>query len=88
MSGPFTDEMLKHYQLTVQTQRGIIDYAEGMAQVLAEAGRASEKALGDSAEYAVRQWSNVILERALELLRHDKHVPVQKKSRNENSRGL
>ncbi len=69
--GPFTDEYVKGWVMTVQTQAGIIKYAEAMAQVLAEAGRASHKATGDSAEYAVQRWVQVIQDRALELLRED-----------------
>jgi len=71
-SGLFTDEMVRHGLLTVQTQHGIIRYIEGMARVLAEAGRASNKALGDSPEYAVRRWSDILRNRALELLREEK----------------
>lgn len=56
----------------IETQHGIIRYAEEMAQVLAEAGRASHDALGDPAEVAVRKWSDVILKRALEILRKDR----------------
>lgn len=69
--GPFTDDMIRHALSVVQTQHGIIKYAEAMAQVLAEAGRASGKATGDPPEYAVRQWVAVIQERALELLAKD-----------------
>lgn len=68
----YIDSVVRHGRLIVQTQHGIIEYAEGMAQVLAEAGRASNKALGDSPEYAVRRWSDVILNRALEILREEK----------------
>lgn len=78
--GPFTDDFVRHGILSVQTQRGIIEYAEGMAQVLAEAGRASNKAVGDPAEYAIRRWSEIILKRALELVRDD---PNPKKERLE-----
>ena len=67
--GPFTDDFVRHGLLTVQTQRGIIEYAEAMAQVLAEAGAASHKANGDPADYAIRRWSDVILKRALEIER-------------------
>ncbi len=69
--GPFTDEGLKHALMVVQTQHSIIKYAESIAQILAEAGRASAKAKGDSPEYAIRQWSDVILKRALELVEPD-----------------
>jgi Lhr-like helicase len=68
---PFTDEMVRHALTTVQTQHGIIKYAEAMAQVLAEAGRASKKATGDSVEYAVNKWAEIIRQRALELVRED-----------------
>ncbi len=78
--GPFTDDFVRHGLLTVQTQRGIIEYAEAMAQVLAEAGRASHKANGDPADYAIRRWSDVILKRALDIVRAD---PSPKKERLE-----
>ena len=65
---PF-DGIVRHYVKTVQTQAGIIKYAEAMAQVLAEAGRASEKATGDAAWVAVNKWAEVIRKRAQELLR-------------------
>lgn len=77
--GPFTDDMVRHMVGTVQTQAGIIKYAEAMAQVLAEAGRASKKALGHSPEFAVRQWSDVILKRAIEILREDPPTGMRKK---------
>lgn len=69
--GPFTDEFVKHGLLTVQTQHGIIRYMEGMAQVLAEAGRASKKAIGDDPAYAVNRWAEIVRKRALEILRED-----------------
>lgn len=69
--GPFTDEMIRQALATVQTQHGIIRYAEAMAQVLAEAGRASQKATGDSAIYAIEKWSRIIHNRALEILQDE-----------------
>jgi hypothetical protein len=80
VSGPFTDADIAHYLKVVQTQRGIIEYAEAMAQVLAEVGRASSMAVGDLPETAVRRWSDVILKRALELV-GDNPTPMQKKLR-------
>lgn len=65
------DEAFDRWVMAVKTQHGIIKYAEAMAQVLAEAGRASNKAMGDSAEAAVRKWSKVIEDRALEILREE-----------------
>lgn len=67
--GPFTDDMVKHFVTVAKTQRGIIDYAEGMAQVLAEAGRASSKATGDSPKVAIDKWIAVIRARAMELVK-------------------
>lgn len=55
----------------VDTQMGIIQFAEVAAKYLAEAGRASAKAIGDDPEYAVRQWSNVIRDKAIEILREE-----------------
>jgi hypothetical protein len=73
------DAAFKHYLLTVQTQNGIIEYAEAMAQVLAAAGRASRKATGDAADYAVRKWSDVIRDRALDILRAEQAALVAEK---------
>ena len=70
--GPFTNDYLKHWQVAVKTQHGIIEYMEGMAQVLAEAGRASSKATGDSPQHAVYRWAELVRGRALEILKEDK----------------
>jgi hypothetical protein len=51
------------------TQKGIRDFAEQAAQLLAQAARASNKVTGDAPEYAAEQWSGIILRRALEILR-------------------
>lgn len=67
--GPFTDEMVRGYVVAAKTQAGIQKYAEAMAQVLAEAGRASQKAVGDRPEYAIDRWCDVIRQRAKQLLR-------------------
>jgi len=55
----------------IDTQMGITQFAEAAAKYLAEAGRASSKAIGDDPEYAVRQWSNVIRDKAIEILREE-----------------
>ena len=70
--GPFTDDMIRNWVQVAKTQRSIIDYAEGMAQVLAEAGRASHKAIGDDPAYAVNKWVEIIRRRAMEILKEDK----------------
>jgi len=59
------------YEAAVQTQKGIIEYAEGMAQVLAKPGRASQKVTGDHPSVAIKKWSKVIEKRALELVKQD-----------------
>jgi hypothetical protein len=69
---------MNHWLKVVQTQKGIIEYAEAMAQVLAEAGRASQKAVGDSAESAVRKWVRAIEDRAIDILRKEQQ-PERKK---------
>ena len=51
------------------TQKGIRDFAEQAAQLLATAARAAHSAVGDAPEYAARKWSEIILHRALEILR-------------------
>lgn len=82
--GPFTDDMIKHALTIVQTQHGIIKYAEAMAQVLAEAGRASKKATGDPPEYAVNKWAEVIRHRALDLLRKERWATTLEQARNKD----
>lgn len=74
--GPFTDDMVRHYVKTVQTQHGIAKYAEAMAQVLAEAGLASHKATGDSPQVAVNKWIAVIRHRALVLMTEPKQLAL------------
>lgn len=54
------------------TQLAIIEFSKQAAVILAEAGRASARATGDTAEYAVRQWSKVIEDEALKILREPK----------------
>lgn len=85
-SDPF-DGMVRHYVKTVQTQAGIIQYAEAMAQILAEAGRASEKATGDPAWVAVNRWAEVIRKRAQQLL-HDPVKQLEAPTIDENARVL
>lgn len=50
------------------TQAGIIKYMEGMAQVMAEAAIASQKAVGDSPAVAISKWLEFVRKRALELV--------------------
>lgn len=52
-----------------ETQHAIVKYLEEMAQVLAEAGRASEKPVGDPAAVAIDKWVEIVRARAKELLR-------------------
>lgn len=59
---------IEHAQKVAETQHAIIKYIEEMAQVLAEAGRASEKALGDPARVAIDKWTDILRRRAKELL--------------------
>lgn len=62
------ERALDHGVKVVQTQHAILKYAEPMAQFLAAAAFASEKAVGDPADHALRNWLDVIHNRALELL--------------------
>jgi hypothetical protein len=68
-NGPFTDEMVRRMIDVRNTQHGIIKYMEAMAQVMAEAAIASQKAVGDSPYYAVGKWTDVVRNRAKELIR-------------------
>lgn len=64
----------EHVAKTFATQQGIIEFAKRAAEILAEAGRASAKAKGDTPEYAARRWSQVILDEALRILREEKSI--------------
>jgi hypothetical protein len=59
----------------VETQAGIIKYAEAMAQVLAEAALASEKVTGDSPYTALTKWLKVIQNRASEIINEKRKEP-------------
>jgi hypothetical protein len=67
-----------HTFAVIDTQKAILEYAEPMAQVLAEAAMASQKATGDLPEVAARKWSTVILHRTLELIREKRAQAEQK----------
>jgi hypothetical protein len=67
--GPFTDDMIRGYLQTAKMQQEIIPHMEEMAQKLAAAGVASNKVKGDSPEFAIDRWCDVIRNRAKELLR-------------------
>jgi hypothetical protein len=67
-NGPFTDEMAQHIIDVHNTQHAVIRYAEGMAQVLAEAALASNKAVGNHPLVALNRWIEVIKDRAAEII--------------------
>ena len=60
---------IEHALKVRETQHAIVKYLEDMAQVLAEAGRASEKAVGDPASVAIDKWVEIVRARAKELAR-------------------
>lgn len=64
----FSDMNADRIRKVLETQKGIIEFANWAATVLAEAGIASSKAVGDSPQYACRRWSEVILEEALRIV--------------------
>jgi hypothetical protein len=65
-------------QFVAQTQAAILKYAEPMAQVLAEAAMASQKATGDLPEAAGHKWLMLIWNRTLELIREKRAQAEQK----------
>ena len=62
------------------THAGIIKYMEAMAQVMAEAAIASQKALGDSPYYAIDKWTDVVKKRAKEIVceKRDASLKIEK----------
>jgi hypothetical protein len=87
--GPFTDDMIRGYLQAAKMQEEIIPHMEEMAQKLAAAGVASNAVKGDSFEFAIDQWCDVIRNRAKELLREKlrKH-PAKTKSMIEKMKQL
>lgn len=67
--GPFTEDMIRGYLQTRKMQQEIIPHMEEMAQKLAAAGVASNSVKGDSLEFAIDRWCDVIRNRAKELVR-------------------
>lgn len=70
----FRDNIIRDLK-TIETQHAIIKYAEAMAQVLAQAAMASQKAGQGSADYALDRWLDVIRTRATELIHAAKANP-------------
>lgn len=67
--GPFTTEFVKHIRDTFATQQGIIEFIQVAAPIMAEAARASHKATGDSELFALSKWTQILQDRAIELLK-------------------
>jgi hypothetical protein len=87
--GPFTDDMIRGYLETRKMQQEIIPHMEEMAQKLAAAGVASNAVKGDSPEFAIDRWCDVIRNRAKELLRAKlKDQSVRKSSAIEQMKRL
>lgn len=63
----FTDDDAKHFLAVVQTQAGIQAFIRKAAEVLAQAGFASKKAIGDNPEFAIRRWSRLMADEAVRL---------------------
>jgi hypothetical protein len=63
--GKAVDHMVKVHQ----TQAGIIEAIQKMADVMAEAAIATRKALGDSEGYAIDRWTKILADRAKELVK-------------------
>ena len=61
-------KMIEQASVVGATQKGIRDFAEQAAQLLAQAAKESSKLLGDAPEAAAKKWSDVIFKRALEVL--------------------
>lgn len=76
---------IEHALKIRDTQHAIIKYLEEMARVMAEAGRASEKAVGDPADAAIDKWTEIVRKRAKELLK--KPVEPAALDRPANPRG-
>jgi hypothetical protein len=69
--GELSDEAAHHIYDAIQTKAAILQYIEPIAQVLAEAGRASAEAIGDDPCYSLDRWLGVIRERALAVMLAD-----------------
>lgn len=66
------DRAVDHYVKVAKTQAGIIEAIKKMADVMAEAAIASEKALGDSTDKAISEWTRVLATEARRLVKEKK----------------
>lgn len=70
------DRAVDHYVKVAKTQGAIIEEIKRMAEVMAAAAIASQKAVGDSPYVAVCNWAKVLVDEAYRLIR-EKQVPAQ-----------
>ncbi len=66
------DRAVDHYVKTAQTQAAIIEEIKKMAEVMAAAAVASEKAVGDTPDVAIDRWVRVLATEAKRLARAQK----------------
>lgn len=66
------DRAVDHYVKTAQTQAVIIGYIKDFAKVMAAAAVASQKAVGDPPEYAIRKWTGILADEANRLVRENR----------------
>lgn len=66
------DRAVDHYVKVAKTQAGIIEMIKKMADVMAEAAIASQKALGDSTDVAIMKWTRILADEARKLAKEKK----------------
>lgn len=74
------DRAVDHYVKVAKTQGAIIEKIKRMAEVMAEAAIASQKAVGDSPEYAIRKWTELLASEANRLVREQRQpheIPLE-----------
>ena len=71
--GPI-DRAVDHYVKVAKTQAAIIEEIKRMAEVMAAAAIASQKAVGDSPYTAVNKWINVLTAETKRLIGEKQHL--------------
>lgn len=71
------DRAVDHYVKVAKTQSAIIEEIKKMAETLAAAAIASQKAVGDSPEQAIYKWMQILGDEARRLVREQRTVPKQ-----------
>lgn len=72
------DRAVDHYVKVAKTQAAIIEEIKKMAEIMAAAAIASQKAVGDPANYAIDKWTRILSDEAKRIIRNSTETPHPK----------